>query len=569
MELIVLAAVFAFAAWKLRRPTGALDPASLVGPVASSPTTDWGVLAPLARAETKQVLLHPASIAGVLLTPIVLLAATSEAGTWREVSGGVALGLVPLGWMTIIATNLVAQRPRRAGAEELFATLPAPQAVRTGALLATVVGPTSVAALFGVVAMVLVGNDPKTFSGSPELLETAAGVLIVAGAVALGVAVARWLPGGGWGIAAVTVVIFLQARFLDVNTWPWNRPEGDAMRFLGFLAQPTHSGVNYLEPRPAAWHLVYLAGLSTLMGGVALAHEGLRRNLRILIGGALAVAVVAGWVQTRPLSDSQEAARAAFLLDPAKHQVCEDSDGVTYCAHSDFVGEVGEWRDRVGATLRALPAAARDGRRPLEVRQRPATVIGDSNCSPMKYLQSLTSGIASRIDADALWPADGNVHPSFGTESFPCSGRGVNHFFLAVQTGAWAVGLPPAPHGDNVRCVAPGQARSSIALWAAAAATPDGERILRDVTTDGAPEGVLIDFADWEGPPMWGVDYATADAALALEMLSVATDEVRTTLAADWEHWIDATTSSEALAVELGLDPPTIAVGPSSRTSCP
>ena len=127
MELIFLVAVFGLASWKLRRRGGAVDPASLVGPVGSSPSTEWGVVAPLARAETKRVLLHPAFIVGVLITPIIVLAATSESDTWREVSTGVALGLVPLGWMTIIASNLVAQRPRRAGTEELFAALPAPQ----------------------------------------------------------------------------------------------------------------------------------------------------------------------------------------------------------------------------------------------------------------------------------------------------------------------------------------------------------------------------------------------------------------------------------------------------------
>jgi len=569
MELIFLIAVVALASWKLRPRRGAIDPASIVGPVASSPTTVWGVVAPLARAETRRVLLHPAFIVGVLLTPLMLLAATSDPESWRAVSGGVALGLVPLGWMTIIASNLVALRPSRSGTEELLAALPAPQSTRTGAMLATVVGPTVIAAVFAVASLVLVGRGTTVLSGSPEPLETLAGILIVAGAVTVGVAVARWLPGGGWGIAAVFVVIFLQARFLDVTTWPWNRPQGDPMRFIGFLAEGTNAGVNFLEFRPAGWHLVYLAALSVLMGGVALARDGLRRNVRILVGGALAIALAAGWIQTRPMSEAQVTARVSFLLDPAEHQVCEQADDVTYCAYQDFLVDVPDWIDRVGATLAALPTDARVRRPPLEVRQRPAIVISDSDCSPAGYLTTLTSDIASRIPVDDLWPADGAVHPPFGTDHFPCSSRGAFGFFLAVQTGAWAVGLPPAPHGANVRCVASGQARSAIALWAAAAASPDGERTLRDVTNDGSRGFPLIDFADWDSPPTWGVDYAVADAGLAVEMLGVAPGDVRDVLTADWDQWIDPATTTETLAAELGLPAPSLTIGSSSRSKCP
>jgi len=568
VEIILLIAVFGLASWRLRPRHGSIDPASIVGPVASSPTTEWGVVVPLARAETRRVLLHPAFIVGVLLTPLMLVAATSDPESWRAVSGGVALGLVPLGWMTIIASNLVALRPSRSGTEELLAALPAPQSTRTGAMLATVVGPTVISAVFAVAALVLVGRGTTVLSGSIEPLETLAGILIVAGAVTVGVAVARWLPGGGWGIASVFVVIFLQARFLDVTTWPWNRSQGDPMRFIGFLAEGTNSGANFLEFRPAAWHLVYLAALSVLMGGLALARDGLRRNVRILIGGALAITLVAGWIQTRPMSEAQVAARVSFLLDPDEHQVCQQVDDVTYCAYQDFLVDVPDWIDRVGATLAALPTEARDSRPPLEVRQRPAIVISDSDCSPEGYLTTLTSAIASRIAVDDLWPADGDVHPPFGSDHFPCSSRDAFGFFLAVQTGAWAVGLPPAPHGANVRCVASGQARSVIALWAAAVASPDGERTLRDVTNDGSQGFPLITFADWDSPPTWGVDYAVADAGLAVDMLGLAPGDVRDVLADNWDRWTDPATTTKMLASEFGLTAPASATQMPSRTDC-
>ena len=202
------------------------------------------------------------------------------------------------------------------------------------------------------------------------------------------------------------------------------------------------------------------------------------------------------------------------------------------------------------------------------MRQRPAIVISDSDCSPEGYLTTLTSDIASRIAVDDLWPADGDVHPPFGSDDFPCSSRDAFGFFLAVQTGAWAVGLPPAPHGANVRCVASGQARSAIALWAAAAASPDGERTLRDVTDDGSQGFPLIDFADWDSPPTWGVDYAVADAGLAVEMLGLAPGDVRDVLADDWDRWTDPATTTKMLASEFGLTAPASAAQTPSRTDC-
>ena len=114
MELIVIAAAVFLVFRLISRRAVVSDNAGIVGPVGWNPDTNWRVLRPLARAEMKRVLRHPAFIVGVILTPLILvLAATESENTWRSVSAGIALALVPLGWMTIIATNLVALRPKR------------------------------------------------------------------------------------------------------------------------------------------------------------------------------------------------------------------------------------------------------------------------------------------------------------------------------------------------------------------------------------------------------------------------------------------------------------------------
>ena len=61
----------------------------------------------------------------------------------------------------------------------------------------------------------------------------AAGLLIVAGSVTVGVAVARWLPHAALGMVAAIACAVIQARFFQVKSWPWNQTEGYPFRFLG------------------------------------------------------------------------------------------------------------------------------------------------------------------------------------------------------------------------------------------------------------------------------------------------------------------------------------------------
>ncbi|HUF98485.1 MAG TPA: hypothetical protein VMM60_10180 [Ilumatobacter sp.] len=563
MELIVIAVVGVLIFVRLSRRRGA-DPGALHGPVGWSVGTDWGVVMPLARADARFVLTHPAFVVGVVLTPLMLYWSTSTATDWREASTGTALALVPLGWFTIVATNLVAWRPRRTDSEELFAALPAPGPVRTAALLAAGAAPVIVAAVItaGWVSYLATKDDSPT--GSPEWAEIAAGLAIVAGSVCVGVAVARWLPSPGFGVVAAVATIVIQARFLDVTTWPWDRGEGDPLRFLGFLADRASVEDSYLEIRPAAWHLLYLVGLVVLMAGVALARDGVRRQAAVLLAFASLTVVVAGWQQTRPASAAQEAEMVSYLTDPESHQLCEEWAGVSYCAYPGFVADIATWRKAVEPTLAMLPPPAVDRRAPLTVRQRPAIIVSNEDCVPVRFDGSLPPGVLERVSPAALWPVDGLVHPAFSEESFPCSEREVHGYFLAVQTSAWAVGLPPAPHGDNQRCTADGQARSVIALWAGAAAVPDGGRTLGDVVAEGSV-GPSIVFAEWDDPPMWGVDYAVADAQLALTLLERPAAEVQAVLGRDWNHWIDPHTSTSELAEQFAIE----RSGTATASTCP
>ncbi len=149
-----------------------------------------------------------------------------------------------------------------------------------------------------------------------------------------------------------------------------------------------------------------------------------------------------------------------------------------------------------------------------------------------------------------MWPADGAVHP--GTNHFPCGGAGVGELFTAIQVGAWAVGLPPSPHGLDQRCSASGQARAVVALWLGAAATPDGARRLRRVVAenDGAS---MLTFPGWDDPPMWGARFAADDALVAAALAERPTGEVGAAVRAAWETLTDPATPSAGLGELLDL----------------
>lgn len=560
VPIVLLAVAVGVAVWLGRRARGTVAAPAAVGALGWAPGTRWAVVRPLARAEARRLARHPAFVVGVVLTPLMLGGATGSETSWRSVSGAMALALVPLGWATIIAANLLANRPRRTGTDELFAAAPVPQPVRSTGLMLSASVAVAAASVLALGWALYLSQGSTALSGSPRPVETAAGVLIVAGSVVVGVGVARWLPGVGFGILAAFATAVIQARFFEVQTWPWYRSEADPIRFLGFLADPTSVNVAALEIRPAGWHLVYLGGLVLVMAAVALARDGVPRRLFVGLAVTVAVTAAAGWAQVRPPTDRQVAAMVAYLTDPESQQTCTVEGPVRYCASGDNLDLVDDWRRSVEAVRALLPVPVAG--RSLAVVERVPTIVGNSNCSPQPFFEGLLPGLVERLAPGEVWPDDGAVHP--GTDRFPCGGRRVHGFFTAVQVGSWAVGLPPSPHGLDERCTARGEARSAVALWLGAAASPQGARNLRALVDEPPSADGLMSFSGWTDPPMWGVAFAITDAELALRMLAVPATQVTDALAGRWETVVAPGATSHELAELVG-----VAAAPAGVTATP
>jgi hypothetical protein len=511
----------------------------------------------LARFEGRRLLRHPAVLSLLTLAVVALVGG----GFGEEVADVMdrddvafaVLVLTLVAWGTLLAANLAALRSRRDHTTELLESLPTPAASRDAAHLV------SVAAALPVGLALLAGwwlAAELTYSatvGTPRPAELAVGLLLMLGGGATGVLVARWLPTVLAGPVAVLATIVLQSN--------WGHLDHE-LRWLHFVAGGTPSAVDpWLEVRHAGWHLSYLLALVVLAGALALARHGLPRALAGVLAGAVAVALVAGWVQTRPPAAAQVAAIVDRLERPEAHQVCERYGEVRYCAYPTYRDWIAEWRAPIEGVLARVPAPVRA--RGLEVDQRLWT----------SFLADLHPQVRARLDPARVWRADGALHPGLGWFVTDHLGDIVElpraQLALGFQAAAWAVGLPSAVAWPPRACGAAGQARLVAALWLAGQATPEAGRALRteaarierSAATMALP--AALDFVDYypiEGGPVrvpeQGAAGRGADVVAAARLLDRPADRVAAVLAGRWERVVDPATPSKALLAELGVVAP-------------
>ena len=364
-------------------------------PAADPPASPGRTAIALARFEGKKLLRHPAFLVGMALTPWLFLMATSDTGeTWIHFEVAIALGLVPLGWLTMVAANLGALRSRRHRTEDLFQSLPTSPAVRTAAHNLSTLATVPVAVVFAAVCAVLVqvNADPLGSFGPAEL---ATGVLLVVGGGAVGVLVARWLPRPAVCLPAIGATMFLQGKLTDFSPSP--------ARWLSFVVDPL-SSFAAVEQRPAGWHVGWLAAWIALVGVAGVARHGMPRRLGVVALGVAVVALGTGFAQTRPVSAEEAAAMADYISRPAAHQTCREQADVRYCAYDDLGTRLADWRPPVEA--RPDPAARRRaGTGASRSRNGPTPSSATATARPVGLLSTLPGPVRDRLTPEGVWPA--------------------------------------------------------------------------------------------------------------------------------------------------------------------
>lgn len=521
-------------------------------PVAEPQAAELEMVRALARSEGRRLLRSPLVLVGAGLMLLALFGDGPWVASIDSTAADAPFMSLLVAAMTLVASNLAAQRGRRSGTEELFAAAPAQPRTRTGAHLLAVIWPAAVSVVIPVL-VVVTGNS----YGQPDLsdlADLAVGPLLVVGAGALGVMLARWAPTPAAGPLACVAIIALEAFLTSpvVLTSGW--------RYMAFWFDA--ADIDLLPPRPALWHVVYLVALIAMAVVGSLLRHGLRP--RLAMAGAVAIAVMAtsAVAQSRYVTDAAWARANGLLAHPQDHQICDDRLGVRYCTFARYRPLADRWAAVVEGVRARVPAEVWPAQ--LELSQR--YTAGDLQYTPRaqlgKRIPALRAGATAAATSGGL-----ALHPGRGWTD-----DGFADLSLAVAAASRAVGLPVAPPAEGVLCDTAGQARAVVALWVAAQSTPAAGKALGQITEnqvvrlDGGASGVphlLVSEDAVERAAAWGM--VEVRHALALQRRPTA--EVEAHLARTWANLTDPASTTAALASELGL--PAVAESELRTTTAP
>ncbi|KRV51166.1 hypothetical protein AQ490_02975 [Wenjunlia vitaminophila] len=415
------------------------------------PAGDRRAVLALARFEGLRLLRHPLVLTAFALC--VVWMARPGATTWRshpplqDMDRDHQLPLVLVGFAVLIAVNLAATRARRHGTDAILDALVLPPWQRTVAHLLSLlplwlVGAVMVAAQFGWMA-----TRPEAV-GRGDIAELATGPTSVLLLGVVGVLLARLTASAV--VAPLTVLALLTSMFVLAA--------GDSgVAWLYPTVHQSPSGVpTDLLDRPAGWHLLYLLGMTTLLGAVATAVAGGRRRTARGTAVAALTCVLAGALfQSAWPSGALARERQQATERPAEVQRCQRLGTTEYCLFPEFGVWVDDW-DRVVREVRALTpkdvAAS-----PITVRQRVNAVdagsTGSDGAIPFATPSEGPTGSAWSVPVGTLW------------------GSGTEDLALAAATAYRLVtGEAPQP-GTPVMC----DSRGVLTLWLAVRATSEAD----------------------------------------------------------------------------------------------
>lgn len=197
-------------------PSGAGDPTTAARRRrASGPA----VIRALGRVEARQLTLSPWFTAGLGMCVVMVIsfAPTYEVSdSWWQVVDDLPFLAHPLVGMAVLAAHRSATRAERDGATELLATTPDSEARRPGVVASAWV-PAGVVTLFSVAYLAVVGatTDVGGRVGAAAVPTALGAIVLGAGGVVLGAALARWVRAAFAPVVAVVAIGFVSLRLAE------------------------------------------------------------------------------------------------------------------------------------------------------------------------------------------------------------------------------------------------------------------------------------------------------------------------------------------------------------------
>ncbi len=509
--------------------------------------TQGGAAVQLARIEGRQLLRNETFIVGVFLSIAIVVLfgiiwASDNAGStdsWRFGLALIPVFTLPFAGLTLAAVNGAVLRSRRDGAEELFESLPANPTTRVAGHVGSVWAAFAIQVLF-VCALAAAGRYRSHAFGAIDassIGDVVVSFVLVGCAVALGVALARWLPYPLVALASLVALGVIATIIGGIGGAHWS-----LTRQLSIWPRyPVHDPL--FAVRPTWWHAAYLGALGVLMVIAAVARSRRDRSVAILAVAAATIAVVAGVIQTRPMSPSDAARIAALVSDPVAHSTCRTEDGLTLCAYHDYADILDNWeRDLTASFAAVAPGKRATGFTVLWREPRP---------------DRLDPAVLKRLDVDTFTaPATSDRGVWNGVALEVSESVAVNRIAL----GLWSADLPLAPDANDVPCSVGGQARGVVALWVAAQGITevDASVFVSGTWTHTRDEGSEVP-PSWVDGHIWWVDstppvlWSAPDVAAAQAVVNLDPRQVRDVLWSDWSQWINPTTTTGDLLAALGL----------------
>jgi hypothetical protein len=515
------------------------------------PASAWEVGGALGRAEARQ--LFPGSLAFCVGVGFSLVTMVLFGVIWAGDHGGETAAIVewfpimvhPLAGMTVVAVHRARTRGRRDGVEELFGSCPATDATRDVAHLRTAWLPALAAA---TTVLVLLGCYWLRVDlhwgpfGARQAAHVAGSALLAAGAVALGVVLARWAP---WQLAPVVAVAAIGLVSLRLAESGGSTSDGAVQ--LSTIVVSDEADLRFTAPHWLAHHL-WVAGLVLVTVAVALLRDrGDRRRVGAVLAVAAVGAAVTGYAATRPIDHDDAVRIAALIADPAAHQSCAGVD-IPICTYDGDGALVGSFAPHVAAVLAGAPAGAV----PDGVLLRQGADVDRAVLDPH---------VAALLPADP--PADG-VLPVALTHNDDA--HEAARFWVALAV----IGVRNDHQAGEVVDLR-GQARGVVALWLATRDLPgDRAHDMSSVSPAGGPEHAWEAARPWPDVDVAGpipVVWALTDLEAARRLIAAPEAELRSALHAGWSEFTDPESSTDDLLAVLGLEPVGPPQGSTPRTS--
>ncbi|NGO46521.1 ABC transporter permease [Streptomyces ureilyticus] len=414
----------------------------------------------------------------------------------------------------LICANRAVLRSRRRGTDRHFDVLVMEPWRRTVAHALSVV-PFAVAVALAVAGQFTWQALKPGAVGHGSYAELAVAPLSVLLLGVLGVLLARLIP-SSFAVPLLALGGFVGTTLLTAGV---GNPRW--MRWLWPVASESQAEPlpSDLLGRPAAWHVLYLVGLTVLLLWLAvLAGGGRARLVKAVAVGSAALTLTGAVAQSAGDSPALREARVRASVTPEKDQTCIRHDRSTYCAFPEWTGRTEDWAGTVRRVQSLAGGAA--GGTPLTVRQR---------------VEARDYGLdqASTFDPSRT-PGEVTVGTRWGGNRIPEFAVGVASVLVA---------------GDEEAAGQLCDARTVVVMWLALGSAPDPMTSLKNVRLDDSVSGSAIVLA-----PTHPLSMSAQQTDVVREMLERPRYSITVKVKANWMELTSPKTST-ARAAEL-LDVP-------------